>query len=90
MSRLPKDQIQTSDMNPSRVKTAPHSMWAHSRQSSLASSKIGNEETNQSGYESDCSSHDELEMSFSAPSSPHLSRRTSVLSLEERVTADLT
>lgn len=65
----------------------------HSRQSSSTSGIVAlinyknQDDPNQSGYETDTDEEDdeeEAEISFSAPSSPNLTRRTSIISLQER------
>lgn len=65
----------------------------HSRQSSSTSGIVAlinynnQDDPNQSGYETDTDEEDEeeeVEISFSAPSSPNLTRRTSIISLQER------
>ena len=71
---------------PLTSKDSTSSCNIHSRHSSTGSALIAliNEDLSQSGYESDSSDENEAEISMSAPSSPILCRRTSIISLEER------
>ena len=77
-SNISYTQLTSKDSTPS------HNI--HSRHSSTGSALIAliNEDLSQSGYESDSSDENEAEISMSAPSSPILCRRTSIISLEER------
>lgn len=84
LSDIPYENLSSTSSTP----TYKH----HSRQSSSTSGIVAlinynnQDDSNQSGYETDTDEDDdeEIEISFSAPSSPNLTRRTSIISLQER------